>query len=153
MTIGIISDTHGLLRPEAMEQLQGVDHILHAGDVGKTAVLDELYAIAPVTAIKGNVDTSPIWNNVLRQTEAIELGGFWFYMVHSIQDLDIDPVEAGMHFVIFGHSHQPEQYVKDGVYYLNPGAAGHRRFSLPVTIAKVKLGQNNPVIEIVPLLS
>lgn len=153
MKIGVISDTHGLLRPEAIQQLRGVDHILHAGDVGKPELLPALSAIAPLTAIRGNVDKGETWKTLLNETEVIQLGGYWFYLVHAIGDLEIDPSAAGMHFVIFGHSHKPEQYVKDGVCFLNPGAAGHRRFSLPITMAMIDLSENEPVVEIIPLLS
>lgn len=153
MKIGVISDTHGLLRPEVIQALKGVDHILHAGDVGKADILTSLSEIAPTTAIRGNVDKGESWKELLNETEVIQLGGHWFYLVHAIQDLDIDPAAAGMSFVIFGHSHKPEQYTKDGVCYLNPGAAGHRRFSLPITLATVDLSGSDAQIEIIPLLS
>lgn len=152
MKIGITSDTHGLLRPEALSALAGSDHILHAGDVGKIEILDQLADIAPVTAIRGNIDKGPIWVARLNATEAVQLGGRWFYLVHAIDDLDIDPQAAGMNVIIFGHSHQPTVYWKDDVLYLNPGSAGPRRFSLPVTVATLDLsnGISEPeILEIV----
>lgn len=136
LTIGVISDTHGLLRPEAVEALAGMDHILHAGDVGAPGILDRLRGIAPLTAIRGNVDVSGVCTE-LPATEAVELGGRLFYMVHSLLDLDINPSAAGVSVVVSGHSHRPEVSQRDGVIYLNPGSAGPRRFSLPVTLAKV----------------
>jgi hypothetical protein len=134
--IGVISDTHGLLRSEAVEALAGVDHILHAGDVGDPAILDRLRSIAPVTAIRGNVDVSGICAT-LPATEAVELGGRLLYLIHSVHDLDINPSIAGVSVVVSGHSRRPEISERDGVIYLNPGSAGPRRFSLPVSLAKV----------------
>jgi putative phosphoesterase len=138
VTIGVISDTHGLLRPEAIAALNGSDHILHAGDVGDAGILDKLRAIAPLTAIRGNVDTSGVCGS-LPPTEAVELGGWLFYLVHSIQDLDIQPLAAGVGVVVYGHSHHAEVQVQQGVMYLNPGSAGPRRFNLSVSVAKVIL--------------
>jgi len=150
-TIGVISDTHGLLRPEAIDNLAGVNHILHAGDVGDARILDTLRGIAPLTAIRGNVDTSGICAT-LPPTEAVELGGLLFYLVHSIDDLDIDPIAAGIAVVVYGHSHRPGIREHRGVVYLNPGSAGPRRFSLPVTLARVIVEDGVPRTEIVPLL-
>ena len=138
LPIGVISDTHGLLRPEAVEALAGVDHILHAGDVGHPDILDRLRAVAPLTAIRGNVDVSGVCG-ALPPAEAVELGGHLFYLVHSLQDLDIDPLAAGVAVVVSGHSHRADTQVRHGVLYLNPGSAGPRRFDLPVTLAKVTL--------------
>jgi putative phosphoesterase len=138
LTVGVISDTHGLLRPEAVAALAGVDHILHAGDVGDPGILDELRAIAPLTAIRGNVDVSGICG-ALPATEAVELGGLLFYLVHSSQDLDIEPVAAGVVVVVSGHSHRAGTQLRQGVLYLNPGSAGPRRFDLPVTLAMVTI--------------
>lgn len=140
MKIGVISDTHGLLRDEALAALAGVDHILHAGDVGDTKILDALRKIAPVTAIRGNVDTSREFAE-LAETEAVELGGKLFYLVHSVHDLDVSPEVAGIDVVVSGHSHQPEITTRGGVMYLNPGSAGPRRFHLPVSVALVEVGQ------------
>jgi hypothetical protein len=136
MLIGVISDTHGLLRPEALAALRGVEHILHAGDVGDIAILDALREIAPVTAIRGNVDMSGACAQ-LPATDVVELGGQLFYLVHSVHDLDINPVAAGVAMVVSGHSHKASVSVKDGVVYFNPGSAGPRRFSLPVTVGFV----------------
>jgi putative phosphoesterase len=139
LRIGVISDTHGLLRPEALAALAGVDEILHAGDVGDPSILDALRRIAPVCAIRGNVDVAGPCAE-LPPTEAIELGGKLFYLVHSVHDLDIDPVAAGVAAVVSGHSHQPSVERRDGVLYLNPGSAGPRRFRLPVSLAIVEVG-------------
>jgi putative phosphoesterase len=134
MKIGLISDTHGLLRDEAIEALAGVDHILHAGDVGQPEVLERLREVAPLDAIKGNVDTDP-WSDDLPTTNLVELAGASFYLVHSIDWLDIDPKAAGVDIVVCGHSHAPAMSLSRGVYTINPGSAGPRRFSLPVTLA------------------
>ena len=136
MLIGVISDTHGLLRPEAVEALRGVEHILHAGDVGHICVLERLREIAPVTAIRGNVDLRGPCAE-LPVTDVVELGGKLFYLVHSLRDLDIDPVKAEEAMVVSGHSHQAEVSVNRGVVYFNPGSAGPKRFSLPVTLGFV----------------
>jgi len=132
----VISDTHGLLRPEALAALRGVEHILHAGDVGDAAILAALREIAPVTAIRGNVDTSGVCAE-LPATDVVELGGSLFYLVHSVHDLDINPKVAGVAMVVSGHSHKAKVEVKDGVVYFNPGSAGPKRFSLPVTVGFV----------------
>lgn len=139
MIVGAISDTHGLLRPEALAALAGVEHILHAGDVGDPGILAALCRIAPVTAIRGNIDTGGSCAQ-LPPTDAVELGGRLFYLVHSIDDLDIDPVAAGVAAVVSGHSHRPSIAMRGGVLYLNPGSAGPRRFGLPVTLARLALG-------------
>jgi len=138
MLIGVISDTHGLLRPEALEALQGVDHILHAGDVGNFDFLATLQAIAPVTAIRGTIDIyGPCAE--LPATEVVELGEHLIYMLHSLADLDIHPHAAGFSIVISGHSHKPLITERDGVMYLNPGSAGPSDLSLPVTLAHLRL--------------
>ena len=134
MLIGVISDTHGLLRPEALVALAEAEHILHAGDVGDPEILKQLEAIAPVTAIRGNIDTSGVCA-LLPATEMFELGGRMFYMLHSVHDLDINPQAAGVVAVISGHSHQPSISHRNDVLYLNPGSAGPRRFRLPVSVA------------------
>jgi putative phosphoesterase len=141
MTIGIISDTHGLLREEALTVLAGVYHILHSGDVGDAGILAALAEIAPVTAIRGNIDTSGACAE-LPPTEVVELGGKLFYLVHSLHDLEIDPVAAGVAVVVSGHSHKPAIEMRGGVLYLNPGSAGPRRFKLPVSLALVTLGSS-----------
>jgi putative phosphoesterase len=137
MKIGVISDTHGLLRPEAIAALTGVDHILHAGDVGDMNILARLAELAPVTAIRGNIDRHGELAT-LPETEAVELGGKLFYLVHSVHDLDIDPSAAGVSVVVSGHSHQPSITEKGGVLYLNPGSAGPRRFKLPISLATLQ---------------
>ena len=139
MRIGVISDTHGLLRPEALAALKGVERILHAGDVGDIAILDALDKVAPVTAIRGNIDT---WGPCadLPATDFVELGRKIFYLVHSVKDLDINPVIAGVAVVVSGHSHRPGLEERNGVLYLNPGSAGPRRFDLPVSVALVDIG-------------
>ncbi len=152
MLIGVISDTHGLLRPEALVALAEAEHILHAGDVGDAAILDELRKIAPVTAIRGNVD---VWGECaeLPATEMVELAGRLFYLVHSVHDLDLNPVAAGVAVVVSGHSHKPSVERKQGVMYLNPGSAGPRRFKLPITVALVVVGEEDVSARIVELLS
>jgi putative phosphoesterase len=150
MAIGVISDTHGLLRPEAIEALAGVDHILHAGDVGDPRILDRLRAIAPLTAIRGNVDVSGPCG-ALPPTEVVELAGWLFYLVHALADVDINPQAAGVSAVVYGHSHRAEIREQAGVLYLNPGSAGPRRFDLPVTLAKVELTAGSMCGRIVPL--
>jgi len=138
MKIGVISDTHGLLRPEALAALSSVQHILHAGDVGDMAILAALRRIAPVTAIRGNIDTSGPCAE-LPATDFVELGGKIFYLVHSVKDLDINPVVAGVAVVVSGHSHRPSIEERNGTLYLNPGSAGPRRFDLPVSVAVVDI--------------
>lgn len=138
MRIGVISDTHGLLRPEAVATLQGVDHILHAGDVGDPAILDTLRNLAPLTAIRGNIDTAGPCSQ-LPATEFIELAGHNIYMLHNLADLDLDPVAANVSIVISGHSHKPKIEQRKGVLYFNPGSAGPRRFSLPISLGLLEI--------------
>lgn len=138
MKIGIISDTHGLLRPEAVERLAGVDHIIHAGDIGRPDVIADLRRIAPVTAVRGNVDSGE-WAAAYPQTELVKLGGRVFYVLHNLAELALDPAAAGIDVVVSGHSHQPRIETVDGVVYLNPGSAGPRRFSLPIALATLDL--------------
>jgi putative phosphoesterase len=133
MRVGLISDTHGLLRPEAVEALTGVQHILHAGDIGSADVLTNLSKIAPVTAVRGNNDKGP-WTVGISAFEGIQLGGRHIYMLHDIDELDLDPAAAGFSAVITGHSHKPKIESRDGVLFINPGSAGPRRFKLPVTV-------------------
>lgn len=137
--LGLISDTHGLLREEAVEALRGSDLILHAGDVGRPQILEALRTIAPVLAVRGNVDTGE-WAQALPSTEIIQAGSVMVYMLHILNNLDIDPGVAGMHIVVSGHSHKPGQAEKGGVTYINPGSAGPKRFQLPVTVARLDLG-------------
>jgi uncharacterized protein len=150
MLVGVLSDTHGLLRPQVPELLAGVAHILHAGDVGDIHILDRLREIAPVTAIRGNIDTvGPCAE--LPATEAIELDGHFLYMLHAIDDLDLDPAAAKIQVVVYGHSHKPSITHRKDVLYLNPGSVGPRRFSLPVTLALLHLEPGEVRAEIVEL--
>lgn len=150
LQIGIISDTHGLLRPEAVEALAGVNYILHAGDVGDIAILETLRSIAPVTAIRGNVDVSGACAR-LPATEVVELGGCLFYLLHAIQDLDVVPAAAGISAIVYGHSHRAEVQERDGVVYVNPGSAGPKRFQLPVTMARAVVADRQIRVRIVSL--
>jgi uncharacterized protein len=136
LIVGIISDTHGLLRPEAVELLRGLDHIIHAGDIGSPEIIPALEKIAPVTAIRGNVDTQP-WARRFAETEVVEVEGLHIYVIHDVNALDLNPRAAGFAAVISGHSHQPKQEMKDGVLYFNPGSAGPRRFKLPISVGKL----------------
>lgn len=148
--IGVISDTHGLLRPEALAALQGVDHIVHAGDVGKPEILPALRAIAPVSVVRGNVDVGP-WASPLPETAATAVGGTRIYVLHDLAALAIDPVAEGIDVVIYGHSHRPTIERRGRVLYLNPGSAGPRRFSLPVTVALLTVDRGRLEAVIVPL--
>jgi uncharacterized protein len=136
--IGVISDTHGLLRPEAVAALAGVELILHAGDVGAPEVLVGLQTVAPVLAVRGNVDRGT-WANELPETQLTQVGEAWIYILHDLHRLDLDPAGGGFSAVISGHSHRPGMTTKGGVLYLNPGAAGPRRFTLPVTLALLEI--------------
>ncbi len=153
--IGVVSDTHGLLRPELLQALAGVSHILHAGDVGNPEILTQLARIAPVTAIRGNIDSDirawGSWSS-LPATEIVELAGCLIYIIHALQDLDLNPQAAGIGIVISGHSHHPSIERRHGVLYLNPGSAGPRRFHLPITCALLRLGSAQPEAEILNLL-
>lgn len=136
--VGVVSDTHGLLRPEAVERLEGVDLIVHAGDVGNPAILEHLRRIAPVRAVRGNTDRG-LWAAGLPRYEIFEFGGRTFYVVHDILEMDLDPRAAGVAVVISGHTHRPSIQIADGVLYLNPGSIGPRRFLLPVAMANVTI--------------
>jgi putative phosphoesterase len=135
--IGIISDTHGLLRPEAERRLAGVDHIVHAGDIGRPEIVDALRKIAPVTAIRGNVDTSE-WAREYADTELVRVAGKSIYVLHDLKTLHID-ARAGIDVIVSGHSHVPKVQTIDGILYLNPGSAGPRRFRLPITLATLEV--------------
>jgi hypothetical protein len=137
-TVGVLSDTHGLLRPQVAELLKEVDWILHAGDIGSPEVLDGLKRIAPLTAIRGNNDTA-VWAKKIPETKTIRIGSILVYMLHNVKELDIDPSSAGFQVVISGHSHRPSIEWKDDILFLNPGSAGPRRFKLPVSIARLTL--------------
>jgi hypothetical protein len=134
--LGVISDTHGLLRPEAMDALRGAAHILHAGDIGAPEILDELRKIAPVTAVRGNVDRGT-WARSIADTEVFQVEGVSIYVLHILGELDLKPEASGFGVVVYGHSHVPKVEVKKGVLYFNPGSAGPRRFKLPVTVGKL----------------
>ena len=136
--VGVISDTHGLLRPEALAALRGSDLVIHAGDVGKPEIIDELRRIAPVHAVRGNVDMAA-WAAALPLTQRVEAGACVFHVLHDISSLDIDPPAAGLAAVVFGHSHKPSMQTRAGILYLNPGSAGPRRFALPVSVARVRV--------------
>ena len=150
LLIGVISDTHGLLRPELLPALANVDHILHAGDIGNADILTELRRIAPVTAIRGNIDTHGPCAD-LPVTEAIELAGCLIYIVHALEDLDLNPHAAGIGVVLYGHSHKPSIDHRNGVLYLNPGSAGPRRFNLPITYALLSIQNTQPEAKILSL--
>ncbi len=137
-TIGLISDTHGLLRDEALALLEGVDQIIHAGDIGEKSILERLGRIAPVSAIRGNNDDEK-WAEAIAETATLSAGGILIYLVHSIADLAIDPAGLGIRAVISGHSHKPSIETRDGVMYVNPGSAGPRRFRLPISVARLRV--------------
>jgi len=137
--IGLISDTHGLLREEALRALRDVDLIIHAGDVGKPEILAALESLAPVVAIRGNVDNDP-WALQLPATAVAEADSASIYVIHNLQEMDIKPAAAGFHIVVSGHTHKPQREEREGVLYLNPGSAGPRRFHLPITVARLDLG-------------
>jgi putative phosphoesterase len=149
--IGVISDTHGLLRPQAVKALRGVELIIHAGDLGGPEVLAALERLAPVQAVRGNVDRGE-WAQALPLTRVVEVGGLKLYVLHELFALDLDPAAAGLAGVIFGHSHRPHQERRDGVFYLNPGSAGPRRFTLPVTLAILTVEVNGLASEFIRLL-
>lgn len=141
--VGLISDTHNLLRPEARRALQGVDRIIHAGDICDARVLQELAAIAPVTAVRGNNDRGP-WAEVLEEKAQLDIGGVRVYIVHDLHDLDVTPERAGIKVVVTGHSHRPLMKMENGVLYINPGSAGPRRFKLPISIGFLEITDGKP---------
>ncbi len=149
--VGVISDTHGLLRPEALEALHGSQHIIHAGDVGAPEILEKLASVAPLTAIRGNIDKGA-WARKLPETEVVEIAGISIYVLHDLAKLDLKPEAAGFAVVISGHSHIPKQETRHGVLYFNPGSAGPRRFKLPVTIGKLTISKGKVRGEIIPIL-
>jgi len=151
LTIGLISDTHGLLRPEARTALAGVDHIIHAGDIGAPAILAQLEALAPTHAVRGNNDVGP-WAERIPERELIELAGVGIYVLHDLHELELDPTAAGCAVVVSGHSHRPAISTRDGVLYINPGSAGPRRFNLPVALGflEIDAGAARGRIETIP---
>ncbi|HTX15549.1 MAG TPA: metallophosphoesterase family protein [Candidatus Baltobacteraceae bacterium] len=148
--VGLISDTHGLLREEAARALRGAELIIHAGDVGKAAILDALRRLAPVVVVRGNID-SDAWCKALPPTAVAEIDGKTVYVIHNIQELDLDPAAAGFHVVVSGHTHKPACYEKSGVLYVNPGSAGPRRFNLPIGVAHLDLSCEPPKVEFIEL--
>ncbi len=150
MLLGVISDTHGLLRPEAVEALRGAQQVIHAGDVGSPEILKKLATIAPVTAVRGNVDKEA-WAQQLPQTQALEAGGVSIYLLHDLTQLDVKPEAAGFRVVISGHSHIPKQEVRNGVLYFNPGSAGPRRFKGPVSVGRLSIDGAEVSAELVML--
>lgn len=150
MRIGLISDTHGLLRPEAVAALQGCAQIIHAGDIGKPQVLDGLRAIAPLEAIRGNIDIAD-WALELPERLDLRIGGLTLHVLHDLKQMDIDPLAAGIDVVIAGHSHKPKVERRDGVLYINPGSAGPRRFSLPISLALLELNDGDAQVELISL--
>lgn len=150
MVIGVISDTHGLLRPEALAALRGCNPILHAGDIGSADVLEQLRELAPVFAVRGNNDRER-WAELLPETEVVDVQKFRLYLLHDLHTLDLDPAAAGFHAVISGHSHRAKIEEKQGVLYFNPGSAGPRRFKLPVSIGRLTLSKRKLRGEIIEL--
>jgi putative phosphoesterase len=150
--VGLISDTHGLLRPEAVAVLKGSDLIVHAGDIGNPDITAELARLAPVTAIRGNIDKGD-WARSLPVTEVVTVSDtVSLYVLHNINDLDLDPVAAGFRAVIYGHSHQSASRWQNGVLYVNPGSAGPRRFSLPISVARLTVDGETLAVEIVDII-
>lgn len=150
-TVGVISDTHGLLRPEAVAALAGVERIVHAGDIGSPDVLTALGRLAPVTAVRGNNDRGD-WAAGIADTEIVEVGGVSLYVLHDLHELDLDPRAAGFAAIIAGHSHQPRQETRDGVVYFNPGSAGPRRFRLPVSLGRLTIADGRITTEVRTLI-
>ncbi|HKU28472.1 MAG TPA: metallophosphoesterase family protein [Candidatus Sulfotelmatobacter sp.] len=149
--IGVISDTHGVLRTEAIEALRGAEHIIHAGDVGSPEILDQLRDIAPLTAIRGNIDKQA-WARKVPEADVVELSGISIYVIHDLSRIDLKPEAAGFRAVVYGHSHVPKMETRDGVLYFNPGSAGPRRFKLPITVGRLYLEGEGVRGEIVRIL-
>jgi putative phosphoesterase len=150
LTIGLISDTHGLLRPGAIEALRGSDAIIHAGDIGDPRILAELSRLAPVTAVRGNIDRGA-WAASLPDTAVLRTGDAVIYVIHNVADLALDPASSGFRAVVSGHSHQPGSREKDGVLFVNPGSAGPRRFTLPIAIGRLRLAGGRVTAEVIEL--
>jgi putative phosphoesterase len=150
LRVGLISDTHGLLRPEASAFLRGCAHIIHAGDIGSRDILRELSLIAPITAVRGNNDTAS-WAEALADTELVQFGKLFVYVIHDLGHLDIDPTAAGVSVVVSGHSHKPLVKERNGVLYVNPGSAGPRRFKLPIAAAELRIAADSITPNIVEL--
>ena len=151
LRVGVISDTHGLLRTEASAFLRGCNYIIHGGDVGGESVLQELSAIAPTTAVRGNNDKG-LWADSLPEAELVRFGSVFVYVIHDLAQLDIEPRAAGVSVVVSGHSHQPRIEERDGVLYVNPGSAGPRRFKLPIAVAELKIEDKSVESRVVELI-
>ena len=149
--VGLISDTHGLLRPQALAQLRGVDHIVHAGDIGTAAVLARLAELAPVTAVRGNNDQGA-WAEALPETATLRTGGVAIHIIHDVKLLDVDPASAGYDAVVSGHSHRPSCTRRDGVLYVNPGSAGPQRFTLPIAVGELRIADGELRAEVIELV-
>jgi uncharacterized protein len=150
MNIGVISDTHGLLRDEAVNALRGSEHIIHAGDIGSAEIVAKLASIAPVTAIRGNIDVET-WSKHLPNTNVVELASVFFYILHDVNALDLNPQAAGFGAVISGHSHMPKIEWRNGVLFFNPGSAGPRRFKLPISLGRIQVKNGKLTPELIPL--
>lgn len=150
MRVGLISDTHGLLRPEALDFLAGSDHIVHGGDIGGPEILERLAAIAPLTVVRGNNDTAP-WARAIPETARVDFGSVVLYALHDLKALDIDPRAAGVRVVVSGHSHKPACSEREGVLYVNPGSAGRRRFTLPIAAAELIIEGDAVAVKLVTL--
>jgi putative phosphoesterase len=150
LSIGVISDTHNLLRGEALAALEGSDYIIHAGDVGERAIVDQLSALAPLTVVRGNVDRAA-WAQPIPTREVLEVGEVSIYVLHNFAELDLRPERAGFAAVVFGHSHQPVEQRRQGVLYFNPGSAGPKRFRLPVTVGRLTVSGSRISSEIIHL--
>jgi putative phosphoesterase len=150
MRIGLISDTHGLLRPEALDFLDGSDHIIHGGDIGDPGILERLAAIAPLTVVRGNNDTAA-WAAAIPVTARLEAGGVSIFAIHDIKELDVDLRAAGVRVVVSGHSHRPASVERGGVLYVNPGSAGRRRFSLPIAAGELLVEDGQVEVRLVIL--
>lgn len=148
--VGLISDTHGLLRPEATAFLRGSDFIVHAGDIGNANVLSELRALAPVTAVRGNNDKGA-WAEAISETEVLQIGDVFIYVLHNLTELDLDPAAAGFQVIVCGHSHHPLVEERDGVLYVNPGSSGPRRFKLPIAVAELEVTGHSVKAKVVEL--
>jgi uncharacterized protein len=151
LRVGLISDTHGLLRPEARAFLIGCDYIVHGGDIGDPAILDELASIAPLIAVRGNNDKDS-WGARLAETELIRIGNIFVYVIHNLDELDIDPAAIDVRVVVSGHSHKPKVAERDGVIYVNPGSCGPRRFNLPISVGELRVSGNAVVARTVELI-
>ncbi|MFC4929585.1 metallophosphoesterase family protein [Massilia sp. GCM10023247] len=152
LRVGLISDTHGLLRPEALAFLAGCDHIVHGGDIGHPGILERLAELAPLTVVRGNNDRED-WARGIPASARLAFGGVALYAIHDIKDIDIDPVRAGVRVVVSGHSHRPAQAERAGVLYVNPGSAGRRRFSLPISAAELLIRGDRVEARIVTLVA